>query len=558
MNQIDHSCCFDRNLLALSTKDKELCEKLSRASAMKGRYRFLESRTGAIVPAIVAANGSAKALHSSIDPDKEAIRIVSQFKTINFLIVFGLGGGFIIRAALRNAFVSGIIVIDYDIDAFCELMATIDFVDLFSDPRVSFMINPVDNSIQTALFQKYHPALAGGISVLPLRARVDQAETEFHHAGEIIRSTIDSISEDYSVQAYFGKRWFANVFRNLVSSDRQVSPLPPIKNAAVVAAGPSLDEQLSILRKHRTDVYVIATDTALPALLAADLAPDSVVAIDCQHIGYYHFMSGLPSNIPLFLDLAAPTSIAARSERLYFFSGDHPLTVYISKHWKSFPFVDTSGGNVTYAAVSLAATLGAQRIELYGADFSYPAGNSYARGTYIHSLFHRQQTRLNTVDNLFCSFLFRNEALKLVKDSNLWRYETKPLSSYKRRLEELLPSLQAELIQIQGFGVSIKTAKPCSRDTMVLNMFTPGKAKMPAHSFISKYRETISLLPDMASSPDEYISRLSMDQKDVLTTILPTAAVIRRHHNYETPSEILKAAKYYCLDQLDRIVKSML
>ena len=83
-----------------------------------------------------------------------------------------------------------------------------------------------------------------------------------------------------------------------------------------------------------------------------------------------------------FLDLASPPFLArVRAGKLAFIASGHPFASYIDARWMHFPRIDTSGGNVAHAAVSLARDLGARKITLHGADFSYPGGKPYSRGT---------------------------------------------------------------------------------------------------------------------------------------------------------------------------------
>jgi hypothetical protein len=518
------------------------------------RYRFLSARNGAIIPAAVDRGGTAKPLHSLVDPEKEAQRLIATVRGGGFLILFGLGGGFVAEAALQREDIQGLLIVDFDIDGTAELLASKEYVGLFGDPRCRLLIDPTQSDLQEAILKLYRPALSGGISVLPLRARVDTDETPFSDASEAVKRIIDSISDDYSVQAYFGKRWFANIIRNILASDGPVQPTPPVKAVAVTAAGPSLDSQLPILRARRRDIFLLATDTSLPALLDADLKPDSVISIDCQHISYYHFMNGLPDDVPLYLDLASPPVVASRSRSPRFFSGGHPFTVYVSHSWRSFPRVDTSGGNVTYAAVALANRLGAERIELYGADFSYPLGASYARGTYIHPYFRRMQNRLHPLEGLFSSFVFRNESLKKEIGNNSWRYETKPLVGYRTRLERLAEEIDSRIEPIPGTGAPIRIAGWKEKRTGTIPLIGPGPANMSAASFLNNYAAAIERLPPFGTSICDYVAKLSDDARDVFTTLLPIAAAVRKRENDMTPAEIIQAVRDYSLSELRKIM----
>jgi hypothetical protein len=368
--------------------------------------------------------------------------------------------------------------------------------------------------------------------VISLRPRVDQDPEAFAKASDIIRVSIETISEDYSVQAYFGKPWFANTVRNIIYSEKQVHPFMMPLDVSITAAGPSLELQIQDIKQNRNNSFLLATDTSLPSLLEHGIAPDGVISIDCQHISYYHFIPGKPKNIPLFLDLSSPPVLADLSDKTYFFSGGHPFTQYISHYWRSFPVIDTSGGNVTYAAVALADQLGARRITLYGADFSYPEGEAYARGTYIHRLFYNKQDRLHPAEAMFSGFLFRNSQLLKISNETTWRYETKPLISYRKKLEILSERIQAQLLIPEGKGAPIKVHHHTQKSTAntIRPVFTAGTASASAKEFLHSYKECIRGLPVCETNVPQYIQQLSEYQRDIFTTLIPLAAFIRRTH----------------------------
>ena len=156
----------------------------------------------------------------------------------------------------------------------------------------------------------YVPPLSGDIRSLPLRGRVDLEPAAFMSAADTLKTVLGNISDDYSVQAFFGKLWFKNAVRNLFIAERSSAPLPPIRRAAVTAAGPSLEDQIPALRDAKASgVFLIATDTSLPVLMGRGLVPNAVISIDCQHISYYHFLGGIAEGLPLILDLASPSTL---------------------------------------------------------------------------------------------------------------------------------------------------------------------------------------------------------------------------------------------------------
>lgn len=545
---------FERNMLSLAATSPNLCKRLSAAQTTRERYRMIPARNGRTVPAIVDRSGAARPLHSLVDPEREAARLVSTINGDTYLILLGLGGGFAAEAALAREDVHGLLIVEQGVDGVAELLAANDYVGIFGDPRCTLLVDPTAEDLESEIFRSYRPALSGGIAVLPLRPRVEADAEFFNAASDTVKGAIDSVSDDYSVQAYFGKRWFANAIRNILIAERPVPPSAPVRSVAVTAAGPSLDDQIPLLKRGRGQTFVLATDTSLPALLDADLKPDAVISIDCQHISYYHFMRGLPEDVPLFLDLASPPVVASRSAAPRFFTGGHPFTVYVSRRWRPIPRIDTSGGNVTYAAVALADAFGAETIDLYGADFSYPRGASYARGTYIHPFFRRLQNRLRPLESQFASFVFRNESLRIERgEGRLWRYETKPLVGYRTRLERLAAEIGAKLVPVYGGGAPIRVPIDKRKRSAELRLLGSGSAATTAREFLAGYRKAIEKLPKLTGSLPAFMAGLSDEDRDVLTTLLPAAAALRKRSGAGGPGKILEEVKDYCIGELTRL-----
>ena len=546
---------FERNLLVLYSKSPELCGMLSNAETTKGHYDLLFSRNKLPVPAIKAPNIPSRPLHSLMDPNKEAVRLVSTVHNTGYLVIFGLGGAYLVKAALERKDIHSIAIIDFNFDAMAELFSLMDFVPVFSDPRVTLIINPDRESLCDFILSTYKPALHGGIQVLPVRPRIDFEPEIFKNLYSWVKDCINTVSEDYSVQAYFGKPWFANTIRNIFIAEKSMTTISVPKHVSVTAAGPSLEMQMPHLKQEREHTYILATDTSLPALLAHDIEPDAVISIDCQHISYYHFISGVPKHIPLFLDLSSPSVVALLTKNPCFFSGGHPLTRYISQYWRNFPFVDTSGGNVTYAAVALANQIGAETINLYGADYSYPEGSTYARGTYIHTLFNKGQDRLHPMESLFSAFLFRNDHLLKVIDGKLWRYETKPLINYRKKLEILSGTLQATLNVMAGNGAPIQVRTQSKiRFPNIRPVFATGEAVQSGTTFLQCYSDKIQELPELEGTLPQYLQQLNENNRDVFTTLLPLAAFIRQKNHDISVRDLIRTVKEQAVDQITSLL----
>jgi hypothetical protein len=545
---------FERNLLALYRDCDDLCERLSSAVTTKARYRMLESRDGRVIPSMVDAGGRSHPLHSLIDPAREAERLVSSISGAGFLLFLGLGGGYQIEEALKNEKVACVVIIDFNIDGIAEILSSKDFVGVFNDKRVSLLVDPSLPEVEKKILDTYKPLLHGNMRSIPLKTRCDAEKNLFVPAADAVNAAIEKISLDYSVQVQFGKRWFSNIIRNIILSEKQGGAVPPVSHAAVCAAGPSLDMRIGRLKEKRRDLFVIATDTAFSTLLNNGIMPDAVIAIDCQHIGYRHFIGKKRVDTMFFLDIAAPPHLAPLSASPCFFADAHPLSGFVSKYYKSFPQVDVSGGNVTYAAVSLAAALQAKTVELYGADFSYPQGKTYTRGAYIYPYFNCRQDRFQPTEALFSSFVFRSKVLTKKAKGKGWFYQTPSLLMYKNRLADFGARAGCTLVPVEGDGDTVSVFPQANSEKRPLRFFSTGANMMAAGAFLRFYHDAVAALPALSGSVDGYLSALSPFQTEVFYTLVPSGAAVKADREAAVFAEVLEETKRRSTALIQRVL----
>jgi hypothetical protein len=553
--KVDRGSFLDRNLHVLKNTNPDLSFRLKKTEASVSRYKFLKSKNGELIPALADPHGVSRPLHSMMDPGKEAQRLISTVEHSSFLILLGLGGAYYAEAALERDDICMVLVIEYDLGGLAELLRHKDYTNLFEDPRFRIFADPPEEELKESILNLYQPVLFGGIRLIPLRPRTELDAEHFAAAKKAVQTALDKVSADYSVQAHFGRRWFSNIMRNLKAAELIEGALPQVRRTAITAAGPSLSAQIPNLKKKRNELFLIAVDTSLPCLLQEGLTPDAVISIDCQHISYLHFMDRLPKEVLLFLDLSSPPLLSRFSKRPMFFSGGHPLTRYISQIWKAMPEPDCSGGNVTYAAVSFAELLGAAEIELYGADFSYPVGVSYARGAYVYSWFEKKHHRLSPLEAHASSFIYRTPLEKKRRSGDFWYYETQTLRFYREKLEEKSRGMEAAIIPIQGLGAPIQIAQGKSR-CQGQKIFFYHRATMEAEKFLSFYRTEIAGLPKAGKKAANYLASLKDRERSVFTTMLPIAAALKQRHTTENFIELIEETKAYCLKEIDKTSKS--
>jgi hypothetical protein len=546
---------LERNLLALSLYNPALAQVLSRQETPPEgppvEVSFLRSRSGLVVPALGAGGGLP--LHSTFHPDREGERFLELYTGDGFLLFLGLGAAYHIAPFLARKDVSSILIIDQSLPLLRRVLEHVDLHQVFLDPRVRLLIDKTKDEVEEYLLANYIPALLGDLRSIPLWPRFNAAKEYFKTVMEAVEETINKIADDYTVQAKFGKKWFVNTLSNFHAAERSGATLRPQKKAIVTGAGPSLEAGIAEIRQRRADHFLIASDTSLPCLLHHGLEPDCVISIDCQHVSYHHFLGGYPSHIPLLLDLASPPLLTRLSDKLLFFSSGHPFSHFVNRHWRSFPFIDTSGGNVSHAAVSLAARLGAREIRLYGVDFSYPEGKTYARGTYLYDYFQARETRFEPVESHFFNLIFKNKTVIREACPGYTRYTTKPLQSYKERMELLFSKIDASIIHAPVKGLSFNIpARPAKTGNRVSELFAAGPAESGADEFLALYRASLEELKKPFDPVINYLHDLSTEEREVWTTLMPVLASLRVENRGDAldGAVLMEKAREFAIERL--------
>jgi hypothetical protein len=394
-------------------------------------------------------------VHSLVDPRREGERLAATVQDAGLVVALGLGAGWHLRPLLARADLAGLVVLERDPQALAALLAGADLRDVLADPRVLIAAGEPPPRVRALVLQAYSPLLCGGLRALQLRPWCEAAPRWADATAAAVRDAADDARADFATQARFGRRWFANILGNLPLAGGSQAELPRSRRAMIAAAGPSLEGQLQRIAERRRDVLLLSVDTALPALEAAGIRPDLVVSIDCQVHGAYHFYGARARQELLVLDLASPPALARMVSRRAFAAGGHPLCRLLASRWRPFPLVDVSGGNVTHAAVSLACLLGAREITVAGADYSYPDGKPYARGTYLYDFFGCRAGRLAPTEASFFAFLHRSAGTERQRTGEGFRYTTPLLRAYRDSLQALAARLPARLSGMPGKGLRL-------------------------------------------------------------------------------------------------------
>ncbi len=410
---------------------------------------IISSKTGSLIP--VLKNG--KTIESIYNPEKDAERKISALETnTGFFLILGLGSGILINQLIETFPEAKILCVEYSKEE-------IDF--LSQSTLIQTLKNKINLITKDGIFNEilssYLPALHGNMKILEQTNYFSgNKDYEDYVKGEI-QKALKYISADFSVQSHFGKIWQHNILNNISEfGNRTIEPEALFnkeeKTSVVLAAGPTLNKEIEIIKKDPESFCVISTDTAYQAAKKNGIHCDYVVTLDAQNISVNHF-TGTPSAKTIFLiDYnSSPSIVRKLSENkipFYFFASGHPLIEFLNLYSgkkENLLHLESGNGTVTIAAVDFAIQAGFREIKVLGADFSYPCGKPYCKGSYLDTLYNMSSNRLKTSEQQFDRLMFRTELIR-PEDTPT----TEVLLSYKSSFEAFLQRKEMFFIKKQN------------------------------------------------------------------------------------------------------------
>lgn len=392
------------------------------------------SKTGLKIPKFK----SGKLIHSKYDPEREAINLVNNIDENTFYLVTGIGAGFFIKKLMEKYPNSKIVAIENSQD-------DIDFLEehfnIISELKNKNVIITTTENLYDSLLQNYIPSIYPSFKLIEYRSWILENQDIYEKIQNITSEALKNIAQDFSTQAHFGKIWQRNIINNLkqISSDTEII-FPKEKTAVVVAAGPSLDKNITWIKENREKIFIFATDTAYKTLQKEQFFSDAVISIDGQNISYQHFLRKINDKTIFIFDLCGNSScirkIKKNGNNIIFTTTGHPLITFAEQTQNtdySFIFANAGTGTVTISALDFASKVGFNEIIVIGADFSFPNKKPYAKGTYLEDIYLSNNNRINTIEKNYTALMYRTEIIKDKKYPT-----TKILQSYKQAFQKWL------------------------------------------------------------------------------------------------------------------------
>lgn len=373
---------WERNMSVLKEKNQDLWaqllayhttyEKANAIGTWEGKHHLEDTNSGAFTLAGQDEKGIYY-YHSNVDPIKEAMEFAGYYYNPNYeeYVIWGLGLGYHIRELIRRDDGIQLTVYENDMDVIYHCFMGADMTTYLALSNVSIVYDPEFTRITSALehlrenFILHYPSLRH-ISVDRIR---EQMEMFF------IRDS--------------GKRNAAILFENnsrenFKHYDGYIDELKPKfegKDVVIVAAGPSLDKNVELLKNKKPNMVIVAVETVFRKLLQLGIEIDYMIVTDANSRIYGHLAGLENQGIPMLYLSTAYKGYAMNYQGPKYLicqeGYEKAEELADKKGWNLYG----TGGSVSTTALDVCITLGAKSIAFIGLDLAYTDNLAHAIGT---------------------------------------------------------------------------------------------------------------------------------------------------------------------------------
>lgn len=308
------------------------------------------------------------------------------------LIMYGLGNGSLARKFLKMAREDCSIVIHEPSEKMLRAaLENFDLTWLFKDLRARLVFWPVFSGKGDIRYFynneiiDYKDIESQKITFYPNYPRLFEKDVAFFV--EEIGNARDYVVADQVVHDRFGEDFNRNTFGNMMfipeslSYQDLIDVMPEDVPAIVVAAGPSLDNNIADLKAAEGKCLIISTDTAMKPLALAGITPDIGVIMDGKKDARY--MSEESSrNVPLICSPRSGDTFMKLHTGPKFFTdcNCYHIKAFMDKEGCKFLHPQT-GGSVANFCFGVAESLHCKRIILVGQDLAYTGDKTHSKVT---------------------------------------------------------------------------------------------------------------------------------------------------------------------------------
>lgn len=319
------------------------------------------------------AGGRGSYLHSNLCPMREALFYVNRFRDNETGIyhVAGLGLGYHIELLSRNPVVQ-VIVYEEDENMIRAAESCSDVWDLLSARK----------NVRIVKDEGYRKFIGRGSNV---REGGHEKVCLYQPSVRTIRD--EKLREELSrlfLQTDNADRWATNLAVNFHSNLNHVKQPAQMllehflgKTVYLIAGGPSLDNNIALLKNRREGELVLTVGTSLRRCINEGIRPDYVIITDPKE-GVYAQIAGLEDcGVPLLLLSTTLGAVAKNYRAERYMMCQKGYLPAEKRARKTGEILFETGGSVTTTALDFLIRMGVKNVVFLGLDLAFTGGKSH-------------------------------------------------------------------------------------------------------------------------------------------------------------------------------------
>ena len=385
---------YNNNLRCLRRKNPQLYE-LIEGHTSDGRQHEIATPSGHYTLLSLMTGSEPRYLHSPQDPLQEAQQLLAgfEFHGEDITVLLGCGLGYLPLAICGRMHPEHhLVIVEADLGILAQACRLIDLSPLLTDERVRIFHTQQLSAIWDALEKEQLKIIAGTVAKLMYPPSFELNPQAYRKIETEIESLVAAQKEGFNTLESYWEMSLQNILGNLgamaeaTAIDRLFATAVD-RPALIVAAGPSLDKNISRIKAVKGCFVIIATDTALKPLMAEGIQPDLVISID-PNARNLEKIDQLPAHslrlIPLVFSPLVFHEVPYRFSGVKFvFSEPHCFCQWavgamgLRRPAAELPY----GFSVAHFAFYLARAMGADPIIFVGLDLAFALEGDQARNS---------------------------------------------------------------------------------------------------------------------------------------------------------------------------------
>lgn len=359
-----------------------------------------ESKNKELITSMQTQEGVVR-FNSLYNPSYEASCWADQYSVLNSncsqrtFVVFGLGNGYFVRELLKVIrHTECVVVYEPNYEMFINTLMHYDLTEIIQNPNVFLVIDQINHMDLENVLKNYEfNIMFGQCTMVAIPQYENLYQEKLSWFINVYQNVYISSVVDGNTAVYHGKSWADAEIENIIPVlngnfiEEYEGILPEDIPVLIVASGPSLTKNVTMIKKAKGKALILAVDSSVKYLNRFGVEPDFLVTLDVKK-SLSHFKNPIATMTPIIASTAAnPNVLKLNNAKKIFFDDSLNLKRYKGIHTNK---MSTAGaGSVATVTFEIAKYLGARTIILVGQDLAFDGDSSHAMG-------ERRQNKIST------------------------------------------------------------------------------------------------------------------------------------------------------------------